>query len=249
MRKEYVDIPAGDGVADAYLVVPDGGPHPGVVLFVDAFGLRPRIEEMAERIAAAGYAVLAPNLLYRGGRSPMVEDMAALADESKREAIFGKIFPLISQLDTAAITRDAQMYLDFFHAQEGVAEGPVVITGYCMGGLNALKVIEALPDRVKAIASFHGGRLATDDPDSPHLRVGAITGEVYFGHADQDHSMDAEQIKTLERALDEAGVTYRSEIYEGAGHGFTMTDTAAYHEEGEKRHWANLFALLERVNG
>lgn len=249
MRKEHVGVPAGDGVADAYLVVPDGGPHPGVVLFMDAFGVRPRIEEMAERIAAAGYAVLAPNLLYRGGRSPLVEDMAALADASRREAIFGRLMPMMGQLDTDAIVRDAGKYLDFFHAQEGVAEGPVVITGYCLGGLNALKVIEALPERVKAVASFHGGRLATDDPDSPHLRVGSITGEVYFGHADQDHAMDADQIKMLERALDEAGVTYRSEVYEGAAHGYTMTDTAAYQEEAEKRHWENLFALLERVNG
>jgi len=123
----------------------------------------------------------------------------------------------------------------------------VVITGYCMGGTNALRVIEALPDRVKAIASFHGGRLATDQPDSPHLSVGNITGEVYFGHADQDHSMDADQIKLLESALDEAGVTYTSEVYEGADHGFTMTDTPAYHAAGEQRHWENLFALLERT--
>jgi carboxymethylenebutenolidase len=102
---------------------------------------------------------------------------------------------------------------------------------------------------VKAVGSFHGGRLATDEPDSPHLAVGGITGELYFGHADQDHAMTAEQIKTLEAALDEAGVRYTSEVYEGAPHGYTMTDTAAYHEEGERRHWENLFALLERVNG
>ncbi|WP_033295867.1 dienelactone hydrolase family protein [Amycolatopsis jejuensis] len=246
MRKEKVDVPAADGIADAYLAVPDGGPHPGVLLFPDAFGLRPRIEEMADRIADAGYAVLAPNLLYRGGRCPQI-DLTALADPDRRGDVFGTLMPLIQGLDTAAITRDAEKYLDYLAAQEGVAEGPVVITGYCMGGTNALRVITALPDRVKAIASFHGGRLATDEPDSPHRRVGAITGEVYFGHADQDPSMDADHIKTLEHALDEVGVPYRSEVYEGASHGYTMTDTAAYHEEGEKRHWENLFALLERV--
>ncbi|MFD2470551.1 dienelactone hydrolase family protein [Amycolatopsis silviterrae] len=246
MRKEKPDVPAADGTADAYLAVPDGGPHPGVLLFPDAFGLRPRIEEMADRIAEAGYAVLAPNLLYRGGRTPLV-DFAALADPERRGEVFGKLLPLIEALDTDAITRDAEKYLDWFAAQDGVAPGPVVITGYCMGGTNALRVIEAFPDRVKAIASFHGGRLATDQPDSPHLRVGSIAGEVYFGHADQDPSATAEQIKTLEQALDEAGVTYRSEVYEGASHGYTMTDTAAYHEEGEKRHWENLFGLLERV--
>ncbi|MDT8912534.1 dienelactone hydrolase family protein [Amycolatopsis sp. PS_44_ISF1] len=248
MRTAMVDVPTEDGTADSYLAVPDGGPHPGVLLFPDAFGLRPRIEEMANRIAARGYAVLAPNLLYRGGRAGWI-DLAGLEDPERRGPIFEKIMPLISSLDTAAITRDARAYLDFFAAQDGMDPGPVTITGYCMGGTNALRVIEAFPDRVKAIASFHGGRLATDEPDSPHLKAGRITGELYFGHADQDHAMTAEQIKTLESALDEAGVRYRSEVYEGASHGYTMTDTAAYHEEGERRHWENLFALLERVNG
>ena len=245
MRKAMVDVPTEDGVADSYLVVPDGG-GPGVLLFMDAFGLRPRIEEMAESIAARGYAVLAPNLLYRGGPMPKI-DMAELADPDKRNALFGQIMPRIGALDTAAITRDAAKYIDFLTAQDGVEAGPVVITGYCMGGTNALKVIQALPDRVKAVASFHGGRLATDQPDSPHLAVGSITGEVYFGHADNDHSMSAEQIKQLEAALDEAGVTYRSEVYEGAEHGFTMSDTAAHNAAAEQRHWENLFALLERT--
>ncbi|MFI9383343.1 dienelactone hydrolase family protein [Kutzneria sp. NPDC052558] len=244
MRKETVNVPTEDGVAEAYLVVPDGG-GPGVILFMDAFGLRPRLREMADIIAARGYAVLAPNLLYRGGKLEI--DTADLADAGKREALFGRIMPLVGALDAAAITRDATKYIDFLHAQDGVEAGPVVITGYCMGGTRALEVIEALPDRVKAIASFHGGRLATDEPTSPHLRVGSITGEVYFGHADHDHSMTADQIKTLEAALDEAGVTYRSELYEGAEHGFTMSDTAAYNAAGEQRHWENLFALLERT--
>jgi carboxymethylenebutenolidase len=248
MRKEKLDVPTGDGIADAYLVVPDGGPHPGVLLFPDAFGPRPRIDEMTERIAEAGYAVLAPNLLYRGGRAPQF-DVAELADPDKRGELFGKIMPMVLAVDTAAITRDAVAYLDFLAAQEGVRDAPVVITGYCMGALNALRVIEALPDRVQAIAGFHGGRLVTDTPDSPHLAVGSITGEVYFGHADQDPSMTAEDIKTLEAALDEAGVTYRSEVYEGASHGFTMSDTPVHDEAAEKRHWENLFALLERTRG
>ena len=247
MGKTMVDITTEDGVADTYLVIPDGdGPHPGVVIFQDAFGLRPRLKEMADRIAERGYAVLVPNLLYRGGRAPQI-DLAGLADPEQRGAIFGKIMPLIQALDTEAITKDTKAYLDFFAAQEGVDPGPVVVFGYCMGGTNALRAIEAFPDRIKAIGSFHGGRLATDQPDSPHLQVGKITGEVYFGHADNDQAMTAEQIVLLEGALEEAGVTYRSELYEGAQHGWTMADTAAYHEEGEKRHWVNVFELLERV--
>lgn len=248
MRKEKLDVPAADGVSDSYLVVPDGGPHPGVLLFPDGFGPRARLDEMAERIAEAGYAVLVPNLLYRSRRAPLV-DMSELADPEKREVLFASLGPMVAALDADAITRDAAAYLDFLAAQPGVSDGPVVITGYCLGSTNALRVISALPERVKAIAGFHGGRMVTDAPDSPHLAVGSITGEVYLGHADQDQSMTAEQIKTLEAAFDAAGVTYRSEIYEGASHGYTMTDTAMYHEAAEKRHWENLFALLERVHG
>jgi carboxymethylenebutenolidase len=243
-----VDVPAADGVADSYLVVPEGdGPFPGVLLFEDAFGLRPRLFEMADRIAAEkGYAVLAPNILYRGGPCPQI-DMAGLADPEQRNQLFGKIMPLIQQLNAATIAADTQSYLDFFAAQEGVDSGPVVVMGYCMGGTNALRAIEAHPDRIKAVATFHAGSIVTDDPASPHLSVGNITGEAYFAHADQDHSMSADQIKTLEAALDEAGVRYTSELYEGAPHGFTMTDTAAYNENGERRHWENLFTLLDRV--
>ncbi len=247
MEKTKVDVPTPDGVADSYLVVPDTDhPHPGVLLFIDAFGLRPRIEEMADRIAERGYAVLAPNILYRGGRSPLI-DLADLQVPERRRNAFDKLMPFVQGLTTELVVEDARAYLDFFAAQPGVDPGPVVIVGYCMGGTNAFKVIEAYPDRVKALASFHGGRMATDQPDSPHLRVASITGELYFGHADNDASMNAEQIATLENALDAAGVTYTSEVYTGAPHGFTMSDTAMYDEAGEQRHWVNLFALLDRV--
>jgi carboxymethylenebutenolidase len=247
MRKTTVDVPTADGVADAYLVVPDGdGPYPGVLVFMDAFGLRPRLYEMAERIAERGYAVLAPNLLYRSSRSPVV-DTSNLADPEERGKVFGKLMPMMQLVDTAAITRDTQAYLDFLAAQDGVSAGPDAIVGYCMGGLNALKAIEAYPDRIVALASFHGARLATEEPDSPHLQVGKIKGEVYFAHADHDHSMPQEQIDRLEAALDAADVRFRSEIYPGAEHGFTMADTAAYSAEAEKRHWEKLFELLDQT--
>jgi carboxymethylenebutenolidase len=247
MRKTMVDVPTEDGTADAYLVRPEGeGPYAGVLMFPDAFGLRPRLEEMADRIAERGYAVLAPNLLYRGGRAPQI-DTSGLKDPERRAEAIQQIMPLARGLDRAAVIRDTKAYLDFLAAQGGVDPGPVVVVGYCMGGTNALHAIGAYSDRIKAVACFHGGRLATDEPDSPHLGVGKITGEAYFGHADNDHSMTQEQIEVLESALDAAGVRYRSEVYEGAPHGFTMTDTSSYDEAGEKRHWENLFDLLDRV--
>jgi carboxymethylenebutenolidase len=244
MRKTMVDVPTEDGVADAYLVLPDGdGPFPGVLFFMDAFGLRPRLFQMAERIAERGYAVLAPNLFYRSSRSPLV-DPSHLADPEERGRVFGRLTPMIQRLDTVAITRDTPAYLDFLASQDGVSAAPDAIVGYCMGGRNALKAITAYPDRIVALASFHGGGLATEEPDSPHLQVGKIKGEVYFAHADHDHAMPREQIDRLEAALDEADVRFRSEIYPAAQHGFTMADTAAYSADAEKRHWEKLFELL-----
>jgi carboxymethylenebutenolidase len=217
-----------------------------VLVYPDAFGLRPRLFEMVDRIAERGYVVLAPNLLYRAGRSPLI-DLDGLRDPAERGHIFAQLVPLMKQLTTDVITRDSKAYLDFLAGQQGVAPGPVAIVGYCMGGRNALRAIEAYPDRIKALGSFHAGQVVTDAPDSPHLAVGRITGEVYFAHADNDGSMTPENIETLENALDAAGVAYRSELYPDAPHGFTMADTASYQEAGEKRHWENLFALLDRA--
>jgi len=247
MRKTMVDVPTDDGVADAYLVVPEGdGPFPGVLFYMDAFGLRPRIYEMAERIAERGYAVLAPNLLYRGGRAP-IADLTGLTDPAERGRIFGRVWPLIQALDAAAITRDTRAYLDFLAVQDGVSAGPDAVVGYCMGGTNGLRAMTAYPERIVALASFHGARLATEEPDSPHLRIGEIKGEVYFAHADQDSSMPQEQIDRLEAALDAADVPFRSEIYPGAAHGFTMADTAAFSAAAEQRHWEKLFELLDHT--
>nr|WP_221380422.1 dienelactone hydrolase family protein [Actinoplanes polyasparticus] len=247
MQINTVQIATVDGTADAYFVRPDGdGPFPGVLLFMDAFGLRPRIAEMAGRIAERGYAVLAPNILYRGGPSPLVEP-EELTDAEKRDAAFGRLIPLIQGLTADRVATDTGRYLDFFIGQDAVADRPVLVVGYCMGGTNALRAIEAHPDRIAAVAAFHAGRLVTDQPDSPHRSVGAITGEAYFGHADNDPSATPDQIRTLEAALDEAGVKYTSEVYAGAPHGFTMSDTAMFNREAEQRHWVNLFALLDRT--
>jgi carboxymethylenebutenolidase len=246
MQTTTVQVPTADGTAEAYLVRPDGdGPFPGVLMFMDAFGLRPRLAEMAERIAERGYAVLVPNLFYRSASGPLVT-AEELTDPEKRGAAFARLVPMMQRLTPARIAADTGSYLDFFAAQPGVAAGPAVAVGYCMGGRNALRAIEAHPDRIKALASFHAGGVVSDDPDSPHLAVGSITGEVYFAHADHDRSNTPEQIKTLEAALEDAGVTYTSELYEGAPHGFTMIDTAAYDAGAEERHWVNLFAVLHR---
>jgi carboxymethylenebutenolidase len=246
MPGSRVDIPTPDGVANAYLARPDQDPRPGVLFIMDAYGLRPAIEQMVDRIAADGYIVLAPNMFYRAGRSP-VGPLPDLSDPDARASFFQSLRPLFAQLSPETVASDAAAYLEFLAAAG--APGPVAITGYCMGARIGWKIATEYPDRVAALAGFHGGGLATDAPDSPHRSAGELKAECYFGFADQDQSMTAEQIATFERALEEAGVGYRSEVYEGAPHGYTMSDTPAYREEARERHFRELKALLERTVG
>jgi carboxymethylenebutenolidase len=242
-----VGVPTDDGTADALISLPAApGPHPAVLMFSDAFGPRPRIAEMCGRLADAGYAVLAPNLFYRDGPAPLV-DLSGLADPERRGETFAELRPLIEALTPELAMRDAAAYVDFLSREPRVLAGPVATVGYCMGGALALRTAATYPDRVAAVASFHGGRLATDRPDSPHLLVDRITAEVYLGHADNDASMPPEAQRTLERALTDAGVRHRSELYAGAAHGFTMADTAMYDEAATQQHWDRLLDLLGRT--
>jgi carboxymethylenebutenolidase len=225
-----VEIETVDAVAEAYLAEPEGaGPFPAVLLYVDAFGLRPQIEGMADRLASEGYAVLAPNVFYR-------DHPADLGTSD-----FGVLREYMKALTPDAVERDARAYLDF------LGSDPVGVTGYCMGGRLTLLTAGRLPERVAAAASFHAGNLATDAPESPHRVFGDIRAEVYVAHADQDRSMPPEQIERVEAAL--AGVTHRAELYEGARHGFTMADLEVYDEAADERHWRELLGLLGRTIG
>jgi carboxymethylenebutenolidase len=242
-----VDVPAPDGTADAILAVPDGSARaPAVLLYTDAFGIRQRIEEMATRVADEGYVVLAPNLFYRHGRAPVV-DLGGIADPDRRAEVFSALRPLMDSLTPELAMRDAGAWLQFLVDDPRVAGGPVATTGYCMGGALALRTAARYPERVAAAASFHGGRLATDAPDSPHRSVDRITAEVYVGHADNDASMPPEQQQLLEQALTGAGVRHVAELYHGAAHGFTMADTAMYDAAATARHWDRLLDLLART--
>lgn len=247
MPQIELEVPAADGSAEAYLVTPEGsGPHPAVLIFMDAFGLRPRLMAMATRIAQAGYAVLVPNLFYRDAGGQLVTP-DELTDAAKRGAAFGRLMPMINNLTRERIGADTAAYLDFLAGRDEVADGPAGIVGYCMGGRNALVAASEHPNRFAVLASFHAGGVVTDGPDSPHLGAPNLTAEVYFGHADNDGSMTPEQIKALEVTLAEAGVAYTSELYEGAPHGFTMSDTASHHPQAEARHWEVLLPLLHRT--
>ncbi|MEV0642899.1 dienelactone hydrolase family protein [Streptomyces sp. NPDC050619] len=242
-----VDIPTPDGTADAYLAHPDdGAPHPAVLFYMDAFGLRPHLKSMADRLASAGYTVLVSNVFYRHGRAPVVE-LPEFIDPAERPEIIQSLGPAARTLTPVGAMRDAAGYLDWLAAAPLTTDGPAGVTGYCMGAGLALRTAGTHPDRVAAAAGFHGAYLATEAPDSPHLLADRITAELYFGHADQDSTNPAEHIDRLDKALTAAGVRHRTEVYAGAHHGFTQADTAMYGAEATERHWEALLDLLNRA--
>ncbi|MFD5320280.1 dienelactone hydrolase family protein [Streptomyces sp. NPDC127098] len=247
VRGTSVDVPTPDGAADAYLAHPDDdAPHPAVLLYMDAFGLRPHLRAMADRLAAAGHTVLVPNVFHRAGRAPVV-DLPEFIDPAARPGILEAIGPAARTLTPEAAVRDAGAYLDWLAGSPLTTGGPAGVVGYCMGAGLALRTAGSHPERVAAAAGFHGAHLATEAPDSPHLLAGRITAELYFGHADQDATNPPEMIDRLDQALTAAGVRHRAEVYAGAHHGFTQADTAAYDAAAAERHWAALLDLFART--
>ncbi|MEV6427197.1 dienelactone hydrolase family protein [Nocardia sp. NPDC051463] len=242
------DIAAADGDADSYLVRPDDGrTHPGLLLLMDAFGLRPWLREMMETIAAHGFTVLAPNIFYRSGRAPLLP-LPNPAEPDGQTNFFAALAPVRQQLTPDNTMADVKTYLDRLSACQFVAPGALAVTGYCMGGRLALRTAGAYGSRIAAAASFHGGRLAVEDaPDSPHHAANDITAELLIAHADRDVSMPADQITLLDSALDVAGVRFTSAVYRDARHGFTMRDTPAFSEAAYERHLHALLALLDRT--
>ncbi|MGW2598830.1 dienelactone hydrolase family protein [Streptomyces klenkii] len=249
MLTKTAEIPTPDGTADAYVAVPDGdGSHPGVLLYMDAFGLRPVIHEMARKLAGHGYYVLAPNVFYRRGPAPVL-GVPDLSSPEARQEFFARLMPMVDELTAERTARDADAYLGFLATQPEVRPGPVALTGYCMGAVLAFRTTAAHPDRVAAAACFHPGPLVTDTPDSPHLLAPRLTAELHFGLAERDDSMPTDAVTELNAALDAAGVRHTSEIYPGTVHGFTMSDTAAFDPAGLERHWDRLLSLLDRTFG
>ena len=171
---------------------------------------------------------------------------ADLTDPAQRGPYMEQVLSLARALTPERILSDGVAYIDLL---ERLGRGPVGIAGYCMGARMGWLIAAADPSRVAALGGFHVGGMVNDGEDSPHRRAGTIAAEVYFGHADNDPNMTAEQIAAVERALDEAGVRHRTEVYEGAPHGYTMADTPGYDEAASERHYAELFALLERTIG
>jgi len=244
MSEETIEIRTPDGIADGFLNRPAaGGPAPGVIMLTDIGGIREVTRKLAQRVADEGFVVLSPNAYYRTGRPPLWSFRPNFGDERTAK----RFAELASPLSPAAVERDALAYADFLSAQSGVKPGPVGVVGYCFTGGVALRMAAAQPERFAAVASFHGGGLCTDAPTSPHQVLPRVRARLYFGHATQDRSMPQESIDKLAAALAAWGGKAESEVYEGAFHGWTMSDAPVWNEAQAERAFGKLNELLKQT--
>lgn len=242
---EQIEIETPDGTAEAYLARPESAPKGGVLVYMDAIGLRPRLAEMVERVASWGYVVLAPNTFYRDGSVAELAPTGDLRDPAARDAFFaGGAMNRVRGLTVDRLAIDIPAYVETLQTY---VTGPLATHGYCMGARLAVRTAGRFPDEFVAVGGFHGGGLVTADAASPHTCIAGTRAEYYFGHADHDRSMTSENVEDLGRALDDAGVIYTNLIYPDAPHGYTMADTSSYQEAGTHRHFTDLEALYART--
>ncbi|MGH8154739.1 MAG: dienelactone hydrolase family protein [Rhodanobacteraceae bacterium] len=243
MKHEAASIRTRDGQCSAHVFTPDGaGAWPAVIVYMDAFGIRPVLMQLGERLASGGYVVLVPDLFYRYGAYGPLDPKEAFAGDFR--AMVG---PLMATTDNRKAALDTEAFLAYLDTRADVAGSKVGTVGFCMGGGMAITVAGTYPDRVAAAISFHGGRLATDDPTSPHLLAAKIRAELYVAVADNDRSCPPEMVERFRQALDEAGVRYRCEVYPGASHGWMKPDFPVYDAVAAERGWSEMFALFDRA--
>jgi carboxymethylenebutenolidase len=243
MHHELLQIETADGVCPTHMYHPDGeGPWPGVITYMDAIGMRPAMMEIAEQIAAAGYYVLLPDLFYRVDFDTS-HGARVFADPALKEDLFTRVMPSASAPNVA---RDTEALLAHLASAPKVKQGAIGLNGYCMGGRLALYLTGVFGDRIGATATYHAGGVATDSPDSPHRLAPQMKARVYVAGAKEDRSFDAAQQERLEKALTDAGVDHKIEVYD-ARHGFVPRDTPEHNEAAEARHWETLLGLFGRT--
>ena len=241
VSESEIEVTTPDGVCDSYFVHPASGAHPGVLIWPDAFGLRPAMRQMARRLAESGHSVLVVNQYYRTQKAPIVES-------TDFGAARATLMPLMRSLNADTNVRDAKAFVSFLDSQSSVDKNRKMGTmGYCMGGPMTMRTAAAASDRIGAGASFHGGGLVTDQPDSPHLLAPQMKAHYLFAIAENDDQRQPEAKDALREAFEAAGLPAEIEVYEGAMHGWCPPDTQVYNEAQAERAWRRLLALFERA--
>ena len=242
VTEQDVEVTTPDGVADCYFVHPATGRHPGVLVWPDILGLRPSYRQIGRRLAESGYSVLVVNPFYRAARSPVVPEGSTFQDESVRN----KVFPLARQLSAETHVTDARAFVDFLDSRQAVdPDRKMGTTGYCMGGPITMRTAWARADRIGAGASFHGGGLVTERPDSPHLLVAEMDAHYLFAIAENDDDNEPEVKNVLRETFAAAELPAEIEVYEGALHGWCSLDSSVYNEAQAERAWSRLLVLFE----
>lgn len=246
LTESEVEVKTPDGTADAYFVHPAKGTHPGVLVWPDIFGLRPAFRQMGRRLAGSGYAVLVVNPFYRTQHAPTSPPNPDFNDPPTRAALMA----LSGSLSATTAAVDARAFVDWLDAQGAVDKHRRMgTTGYCMGGPLVMRTAAAMPDRIGAGASFHGGGLVTDKPDSPHLLVPKMKAQFLIAIAENDDQRQPEAKDVLRKAFADAGLPAEIEVYAGTKHGWCPPDARVYDHDQAEKAWGRLLALLTRALG
>jgi len=244
IQEKVVEVTMPDGVSDCYYAAPSKGKHPAILMWPDIKGLRPAFKLMGKRMAENGYAVLVVNPFYRDAVAPVAGENPNFSDPETRKFLVR----MARKLTQDAAMSDARAYINFLDAQKGVDTSRKVGTcGYCMGGPLIMRTAGARPDRVGAAASFHGGRLVTDKPDSPHLLIPNSPAHILHAIAENDDERTPEAKTILAQAYKAAGVPAEIEVYEGTKHGWCPPDSTVYNEAQAEKAWSRMLALYERA--
>lgn len=241
-----VAIPTPDGTADAYFVRPAGGEHAAVIVWPDVMGIRPAFRTMGKRLAESGYAVLVVNPYYRTAKGEVLKEGESYADPAVRE----RLTPHRNALSPKTCVTDGKAFVAWLDEQDSVDSARMMGTsGYCMTGSYVIRLAAAIPERIGAGASFHGGGLATDAEDSPHLLAPQVEAGLLIAIAENDDEQEPQAKVLLREAFDAAGVEAEIEVYEGAMHGWCPLDSRVYDEEKAEKAWGRMLALFERELG
>jgi carboxymethylenebutenolidase len=251
LKERLVDIPTKDGRMETFVTHPEqNGPFPAVVLYMDVWGVREELHDLARRVATVGYYCMVPDFYYRQGkiRSTFVNDKGeriSLSRLSKEDQ--NKVLEPASKLADSMVVDDSGAILNFLSGgDEPVTHGAVGSIGYCMGGRHVMQVAVQYPDRFRASASLHGTTLISDRPNSPHLRVADLRGELYCGYAEFDHYAPLSMVKQLGEMLKPCKVGYTCEIHKGAEHGYALPDRDIFNKHAAERDWELIFSMFHR---
>jgi carboxymethylenebutenolidase len=237
-----VDIKTPDGTTDAYFVRPSTGTHPGVLVWPDIFGLRPAFRQMGKRLAESGYSVLVVNPFYRTKRAPTAPQHPDFNDPPTRQMLLG----LMNSLTPATTSTDAKAFIAFLDSQGATdRKRKIGTTGYCMGGPLVFETAATVADRVGAAATFHGGGLVTDKPESPHLLIPKMKAHFLIAIADNDDQKQPEAKNVLRESFAKAKLPAEIEVYKGALHGWCPPDSQVYNQEQAEKAWSRLLALFK----